>query len=262
MKSPASILALVIVLFDCTSCMSAKYKLASSEVPPPIALNLSSRGSVAAEPTPIPFDATLRAVVVYHGVGSWKREAYWDEYIVTFANLGPAPLTIESAELTGLAAVGVTPGIQPWLLEDQSRTLEKKRFGLSKDFAIQVGGGIGVSLVAAGVGAVAGGTGWAAVSGAVVGGYVVLPVLAGVMVYREINGRHEIEHEFEHRRLALPLNLAPGQVAQGSLFFPITPGPRQLAFISRGIDGPPNETVIDLTPISGLHLKNPTAAAP
>ena len=67
--------------------------------------------------------------------------------------------------------------------------------------------------------------------------------------------KHQIQDEFARRRLALPVTLAPGQTVQGSLFFRITPSPRELALPTGG------DAVarISLAPLAGLHLKVPPA---
>jgi hypothetical protein len=61
-------------------------------------------------------------------------------------------------------------------------------------------------------------------------GPAMIPVAAGVTIYRNVSSRNRIEEIFTNRRLTLPLTLAPGQEITGSLFFPVTPGPRRLQF--------------------------------
>ena len=60
--------------------------------------------------------------------------------------------------------------------------------------------------------------------------------------------------------------LVPGQLVQGSLFFRISPGPKRLTLKCR-VDDEPRDVVIDLAPLSGMHMKVPpksqaSAAAP
>jgi len=85
-----------------------------------------------------------------------------------------------------------------------------------------------------------------------------LPAFIGGTIYTNISSRHSIEREFARRRLVLPVVLVPGQLVQGSLFFRISPGPKRLTLKCR-IDDEPRDVVIDLAPISGLHLKSPPA---
>jgi hypothetical protein len=241
----------VLIGLTFTGCVSSRYKLAPQSTPPAVAFNIGATHSAV--------EALVNTVIVYQGPGSWKREAYWDEYVLTLANRGAAPLVVDSFSLTGLSGRDVAPGADPWALEKQSRTLEQEGFGLAKDAAVQIGGG--VATVAAGAAAGAGtftliyGSGWGAgAAGAAIVGAVALPAFIGGSIYANISRRHEIEREFQRRRLALPATLVAGQVAQGSVFFPITPGPRQLVLHCReGRDT--RDVVIDLAPITTLHLK-------
>ena len=232
-----------------SGCVSAKYKFAKPEsTPPPVVLSLAA--------APAALGATVDTVIAFQGPGSWKRDAYWDEYRLTLKNRDGVPVTVESASLIGIAGQPATPGVEPWALERVSRSLAEKSFGVAKDVSIQLGSGLGATSLAAGVGAALGGSGWAALGGAAVGVVVAVPTVIGVSLYRNISGRHEIEREFANRRLNLPAVLAPGEIAPGSFFFPITPGPQRLTLRCRA-GGDPFDVVIDLGPLAGLHLKAP-----
>ncbi len=102
-----------------SGCVSSKYKLAKADdAKPPVALNLT-----ASIP---PVEAVLNSVIVYQGPGSWKREAYWDEYVFTLTNRGSSPVLIETATLTDFQDMPTTPGEDPWKLENQSKTWWEK----------------------------------------------------------------------------------------------------------------------------------------
>src|SRR5512141_1447697 len=79
-------------LLGLSGCTSPKYKAAAKGTPPPVLLNLPS--------TEPPLEALVHTVIVYRGPGSWKRDAYWDEYVVTIANRGTALVKIDTAWLT------------------------------------------------------------------------------------------------------------------------------------------------------------------
>ena len=202
---------------------------------------------------------TVHAVVVFGGPGSWKKEAYWDEYVVSIANHGATPVAIESVLLTGIAGASVSPHDNPWALEKVSRSAASRNFGMAKDVAVQLGGGLatvlGVGLIgAASVGGGATVLGGIAAGAAATGAVVVTaPLVVGTSLYRNYSGRKEIEAEFTRRRLAPPITVPPGQRVQGSLFFPITPSPTRLSFLCRAEQ--PLEVAIDLAPLAGLHLK-------
>ena len=256
MKACRQLRSLAALFATCAlaGCVSSKYRFAeAASTPPPVVLTLAAPQA--------PLGAMVDTVIVFQGPGSWKHNAYWDEYRLTLTNRTGSPLNVESAYLTGIARQPAAPGTEPWALEETSRTLADKSFGLAKDVTIQLGSGLGATSLAAGVGAALGGSGLAAVGGAALGVVVAVPTVVGVSLYRNISGRHEIEREFAHRRLVLPATLAPGEVAPGSLFFPITPGPQRLVLRGRA-DGQPVEVAIDLAPLAGLHLKTPPAAAP
>ena len=235
-----------------TGCVSSKYKLAkNADLRPAVAVNLAA--------TQPPLEVLLTTVIVYQGPGSWKREAYWDEYVLTLANRGDAPLTIDSVSVTGLAAIAALPGVEPWSIEKQSRTLYDHRFGFAEEVGLQIGGGVATIAVSAAAGAgvftaVYGAAYGAGAYGAVIVSAVALPAFVGGSIYANISSRHEVEREFARRRLNLPATLVGGQVAQGSLYFAITPGPRRLAVRYR-VGPESRETVVDLTPLAGLHLK-------
>lgn len=245
----------LLLLLTLTGCTSAAYKSAPKSTPAPVPINLPS--------TEPPFEALVHTVIVYRGPGSWKRDAYWDEYVVTIANRGDGLIRVESASLTDFQNQVTTAGENPWALESTSRSLADKSFGLVKSTALQIGGGVTVITAGVGVGAALtaatlSGVG-AGAFGAAVGGVLTLPAFIGGTIYSNISNRHSIEREFDRRRLPLPATLVPGQAVQGSLFFRISPGPRRLTLKCQ-VDDTPRDLVIDLSPLAGMHLKSTTVA--
>jgi hypothetical protein len=226
-----------------TGCVSSKYKSASKETPPPVLLNLAA--------TQPPVEAVVHSVIVYKGPGSWKKEAYWDEYVVSVANRGGAPLVVETASLTDFRGDATGPGDKPWLLEEESRTRRENLNRAAKTTLVQMGSGLAAISFGGGVLAASAGVGGMAVG---IGGLAILPFYVGGAIYRNVSSRRDIEVEFARRRLILPLPVAPGQTVQGSLFFRISPGPQRLVLRAR-TDGDPFEIAIDLAPLKGLHLK-------
>ncbi len=107
-----------------------------------------------------PVVVTVQSVIVYRGPGSWKRDAYWDEYIVALANPGEATATLESVTLTDFTGTASPPSDNPWALEKQSRDREAELRAIVKDVLIQIGGGyVIMSAAVTGGLAVAGFTG-------------------------------------------------------------------------------------------------------
>ncbi len=245
---------MLVALLILPGCVSKRYQSASKKTPPAVPLALSAQ-----QP---PLTAALNTVIVFHGPGSWKREAYWDEYVVTILNQGQGPVTVDSAVLHSSVIVAQTPGSDPWALEKQSHKILK-----DQTLGRQLAAGAGIELAVLGVeaGALAvGGLAVATGSAAAVAGATVMVVALPVFVIgtgvRAFTAPHAIHKEFDRRRLALPLVLQPGEMRQGSLFFPITPGPQQLELVCQG-DGKTLSLDIDLAPLKNLHFSQPLPAA-
>ena len=236
-----------------SGCVSTKYKMAPENARPPMLLSLAA--------TQPPLEVALNMVIVYKGPGSWMRAAFWDEYVVTISNQSGQPLTIVSAALTDFAGTSHAPGADPWALEKESKTLEQKYRAAGIAFLRNAGagvvivGGVGGGAVAAAGGVMAAGAGAAAT--AAVG--VALPIyFLGVWAVNSDN-KAGIVAEFNRRRLALPLTLAPGETRIGSLFFPMTPSPRALTL--RWSSGPSGDGLtLPLDFLQGLHVKAPVSA--
>lgn len=223
-------------------CVSAKYRAAPS---PSAAPPLSLAG--AADPVA----CRVEGVIIYRGPGSWKRDAYWDEYLVAVDNPGTAPCTVESAALTDFTGTASPPSDNPWALEQASRTREEQLRANTKDVLIQIGGGyVGLTAALAGGTAVAGFT----------GGLIAFPAFVAGTIYANVHQRHAIEEKFAARRLKLPVTVPPGETLRGSLFFRISPGPRHLTLLVEQA-GAYRKVVIDLAPLAGLHLQSTTPPA-
>src|SRR5947209_1326044 len=102
------------LILGLSGCTASRYKLASKKTSPPVPINLPS--------TEPPIEALVHTVIIYRGPGSWKRNAYWDEYVVTVANRGNASLAVQSASLTDINGQDSLAGTDPWELETTSRT--------------------------------------------------------------------------------------------------------------------------------------------
>ncbi len=230
-----------------SGCVSAKYKMARKGTPPPVPLNLAV--------TQPPVATVLNTVIIYQGPGSWKRAAFWDEYVVTVRNQGDQPLTITSAVLADSAGVTRDPRGDPWALEKESKTLEQKYRDAGVAFARNAGPGL--VIAGAGVGGIAAAGAFSAAVGPIaVGTLVVLPVYYLTVWAINSDNKAAVVAEFNRRRLALPLVLAPGETRTGSLFFPMVPNPRSLGLRCAG-----DEVLIPLDSLRGLHVKAPALAA-
>ena len=222
---------------------------AQEGTPPLVPVNL-----VTVQP---PVAMVLYTIITYDSPGSWKREALWDEYVVTISNQGAQLLTVASAALTDSAGTSHAAGAGMQALEKRSTTLEQKYLDSGLAFArdarpaaVPVGGG--VRLVGAAGGVTSAGTSFAVAA-------AVVPVPAHYT--RKIVSLNKVyfASEFDERRLALPLTVAPGEVRVGSLFFPMIPNPRSLSlYWSIGTTG--GGLTLPLDSVHGLHVRAPAPA--
>jgi hypothetical protein len=94
---------------------------------------------------------------------------------------------------------------------------------------------------------------------------VVAPLYAAKAVEFNVKGRKQVEADFNRRRLPLPAPVAPGEVLQGSWYFPVTPSPRQLV-VRYQAAGDIGRVMLALPTLSNLHVrphaKRTPAAAP
>jgi hypothetical protein len=226
-------------------CLATKYQMAGKDTPPPIPLNLA-----ASQP---PVEMALDTVIVYKGAGSWKREALWDEYVVTIRNQGGQALTIADPILVDFGGASRAPGVDPWALAKESQSLEQryKRAGI----AFARSAAPGVLIVGAGAGAIASaGIFSAAAATAATATVIALPVYYVVIASVNHSNKKAIVAEFTRRRLVLPLTLEAGATLTGSFFFPMVPNPQSLNLPwSSGADG--GELPLSLEPLHGLHVR-------
>jgi hypothetical protein len=246
-----------IALLVLTGCVSTKYKMAPKDAAPPVMLNLSATSPATAS---VAVDAAVNTVIVYQGPGSWKRAAYWDEYIVSVVNRTGTPITVEAATLVDFQGATTEPGGKPWELEKQSQAYTKQKPSTTRN-VVKVGAGavattVGSAAVSGGI-AYATAAGWAGVAGISAGiaaAAVALPAYGLTTVYLNSSRRGEIEKEFARRRLSLPAAVPAGETVRGSWFFRISPGPQRLTLRCR-VDGELRDLVVDLAPLAHLHLE-------
>jgi hypothetical protein len=242
---------LLLAAITLTGCVSNQYKEAKKDIPPPQLLNVAF--------TPAPLDASLSTLITYNGPGSWKRDAFWDEYVVTVHNPGREPLVFSNANLVDFAGITRAPGTEPWALEKESKTLEQKYKAAGVAFVRYTVPG--VVIVGTGAAAVSSAGFLTAAGSTALGATVIaLPVYyIGVLTINHFN-KVAMEKEFTRRRLALPLTLAPGETQTGSLFFPMGPNPRSLS-LNWATSSASGECALPLDFLRGLHSKVSAPAA-
>jgi hypothetical protein len=227
-----------------SACVSPKYKRADKNTPPIEPLNVKF--------PPSTLDTSLYTEISDGAPGSWKREAFWDEYVVIMHNKSDEALDIASATLTDYAGAVRPAGSDPWALERESKTLEKRYRDAGIDFARVAAPR--VIAAAAEPGIVAGaGIGAAGTVAAATATGVALPVYGVTIFSINMHNKASIKKEFNRRRLPLPLTLGPGETRTGSFFFPMVPNPQSLTlrWTSTAGDG---ETALELHFLEGLHV--------
>ncbi len=233
-----------------TGCLSPRYKHASKRTPPAVMLNENF--------PPGSLQASLNTVIVSGGPGSWKKEAFWDEYVVTFHNSSDQPMQIASVELVDFTGSPIQPGEDPWKLERESKSLAK-RYRDAGMTVVRVAAPRALVTAAESSGAASAAIGGAGAATAATASVVALPVYGATVLGINIHNKKSITEEFDRRRVRLPLVLAPGETRTGSVFFPMVPNPQSLAVSwsneSDGRDPHPSESVLPLDFLQGLHTK-------
>ena len=240
----ASLVLLAAALCLVTACVSPKYKRADKNTPPLQPLNVKFPSST--------LESSLYAEISDGSPGSWKREAYWDEYVVFMHNQGNRPLNVDSATLTDYAGATRPAGSDPWELERESKSLEKRYRDAGIAFARVAAPRVIVSAAEPAVtaSAGAGATGAAAAATATA---VALPVYGATVLGINMHNKAAIKKEFNRRRVLLPLTLAPGETRVGSFFFPMVPNPQSLTVRWTSTAGR-GETTLELHFLHGLHV--------
>jgi hypothetical protein len=246
LKRGACVLAAIGLCLS-SGCVSPKYKRADKGMPPAKALDVKF--------PPALLEALLYTEISDGAPGSWKREAFWDEYVVTIHNAGNQALEITSATLTDYADAPQLAGDNPWALEKDSKTLAKRYQDAGIAFARMAAPRVIVGAAEPGVVASAG-VGSAGAAAAATITAVALPVYGATVFGINMHNKKDIHKEFDRRRLPLPLTLAPDETRTGSFFFPTIPNPHALTLHWSGSPGD-GDTALRLDFLEGLHVKAP-----
>jgi hypothetical protein len=242
--SIASSLLFAVALCLVTACVSPKYKRADKGMPPVQPLNVQFPSSM--------LDTLLYSEISDGAPGSWKREAFWDEYVVIMRNEGDQALNIVAATLTDYAGAIQPAGSDPWALERESKTLEKRYQDAGISFARMAAPRVIVGAAEPGVVASAGiGTTGAAAAATLTA--IALPIYGVTVFSINMHNKAAIKKEFNRRRVPLPLTLGPGETHTGSFFFPMVPNPQALTVRWTGSAGD-GETTLELHFLQGLHV--------
>lgn len=235
-------------------CVTSKVQKAASDAPPAMALNLPGDPGH-------PLQAQLDSVIVFEGPGSWKRRAFWDEYVLSFTNTAPSRIVLLNAQLVDAHDARLWAGADWKDLERQSADWFK-RHATVEDLAL--GAGLTAASTALGastiVGYAAALSGAAPLLGIAAGGILISVGALHLLTRPTENSEKKITAEFDRRRLSFPVVVRPNETGSGSVFFRLTPSPQRL-ILGYEIDGSVTQVTIDLAALQNLHRK-PAAAAP
>jgi hypothetical protein len=203
--------------------------------------------------------ATLHNIVVQQKAGPWGVSSHWHEYVVSLADRGGIPLVIEAATLINARGEPVAPGDNPWVLANARNSWweQTDARGVTSPGRIAVSSVTVATLWPMATLPYVWSWNWEAYG---VGAAIVAPVYAVNAIAFNVRGRKRIETGFQKRRLVLPLAITPGQVVQGSLFFPVTLGPQRLALRCRAADRV-QDLVLPLGSLPDLSRPPPLRAA-
>lgn len=251
LRSARCLAVSVFVALFLGGCVSNKYQAASAVGATPLRMDISLGGE--------PMTTHLDAIIVYQGPGSWKKAAYWDEWLVTFSNPSDTEIVLTATRLLDFSGAEVPAGADPWQLEKASLAQRDRYTRAGVSFALNTLGYAALTYGTVGVGAMTGAyltSSWGGVTAGATVGLIAVPVTAILIYADNQKHKHAIEGEFNRRRLTLPLSLPARESRSGSLFFPMTVGPQSLRLewmrgTQRGL------ITLPLPMLTGMHRKAP-----
>jgi len=172
--------------------------------------------------------------------------------VVTVQNHGDQALNVTSVTLTDYEGVARPAGNDPWALEKESKTLERRYRDAGVAFARMAAPRVVATTAEPGIVASAG-IGSAGAATAATATAVAMPVYGLTVLGINMHNKKAIKKEFDRRRLSLPVTLGPGETRTGSIFFPMIPNPQALTLRWTGTAGD-DESALDLHFLEGLHV--------
>ena len=198
--------------------------------------------------------ATIDAVIVRAGPGSWSTHANWDEYLMHVRKSSPGHMAITQVVLVDSLGKRHRSNVIAHKLEKESEETARRY----KDANLQVSAGMGGALLGAGwaLGTASGLSGVATMSSAAVAGAVVAPVLVTAGAVLAIQ-EGEVQREMTRRGSKFPLQLTPKQTAQDlplDVFFPLAPAPQRVELKYVDASGEYALVIDTKAALAGLHL--------
>ena len=214
--------------------------------------------------------ASIDAVIVRDGPGSWSRNADWDEYLIHVRATSGWPVDVTEVVVTDSLGKGHKPSPYRTQLARESKKTARRYD--DEDLEVTAGtggalfaGGVAVGGTSAAVGLATLGSSGAAVGAATAGALVVAPVLLAAGVVVGIQGR-QVELEIYRRATEFPVTVAAGADVALDLFIPLAPAPQQVEIKYTDPAGGHVLVIDTRAALAGLHLLPkdgaPSVAAP
>lgn len=194
---------------------------------------------------------TVHRIIARNGPGSWTNNALWEEFVVTISNTGETPIACEKCVLYDITdAVSLSSSDCKRLVEGTQqnwRRYAERKVDLERDPELD-------SLRQSGGATVAKGTFAAAL-------VIVNPVqllFLPVAIPLAAAAQERISKGLQQRAISLPLEVQAQHAEAGSLFFPLTVGPKRLVVSGRRGDQP-FTLEVPLPELTNLHLRRRNA---
>ncbi len=231
----------------------------------PVTVELSQALAVARDQN---LSVALDWVIVKDGPGTWAKNAWWDEYLISVANV--------SDEVVSLTNVQIIDHLETPLAADadykQLVRASKQTAGRYDDYDIEVKPGAGTgalvlagtggvmvasAMAAASLGATIAGSATATTAAAGAGAVAIVLVAPALIVGGIIKGSNnrKVGREIEKRHTAFPVKLGAGESASIDVFFPLAPSPQSVLLV---YETEADTRVIEIDTrevLEGLHLK-------
>ncbi len=206
--------------------------------------------------------ATLDWVIFRDGPGTWARNVDWDEYLISVQNLGGDSIQLTSITVIDSLGVSAQVGVSRKKLVKASKKTKKryKGQGLKVKAGVSAGTLLAVSAVTMATAASAAGAVMYASSAVAAGaltGLLLAPALAVGGIARGVNNS-KVNNQIEARQTLLPITLQDAEEKDLTIFFPLSPSPRQvqLTYVDSGGE---HTLIIDTqAALEGLHLVEAT----
>ena len=198
--------------------------------------------------------ATIDAIIVRAGPGSWSTSPNWDEYLMHVRKSSPGHMAITRVVVVDSLGKRHRSNVITQKLGKASEETARRY----KDANLHVSAGMGGALLGAGwaLGTASGLSGLATMSSAAVAGALVAPVLVTAGAVLAIQ-EGEVQREMTRRGTRFPLQLTPEQTEQElplDVFFPLAPAPQRVELKYVDASGEYVLVIDTREALAGLHL--------